>query len=70
MSLTHGAVRTLATADQADPSYQPVLQVIHVKAVGGGGASERFRVSRTHHHSFGRVSIFLEAYFEYMNMHF
>eukprot|EP00550_Attheya_septentrionalis_P007580 CAMPEP_0198296596 /NCGR_PEP_ID=MMETSP1449-20131203/33246_1 /TAXON_ID=420275 /ORGANISM="Attheya septentrionalis, Strain CCMP2084" /LENGTH=643 /DNA_ID=CAMNT_0043997261 /DNA_START=49 /DNA_END=1980 /DNA_ORIENTATION=+ len=43
MSLTHGAVRTLATADQADPSYQPVLQVIHVKAVGGGGASERFR---------------------------
>uniref|UniRef100_A0A6U3S1P3 Replication protein A subunit n=1 Tax=Ditylum brightwellii TaxID=49249 RepID=A0A6U3S1P3_9STRA len=47
MSLTRGAVRTLAQTDghNSMPSFMPVVQIIHVKKVEtpGGAGSERFR---------------------------
>uniref|UniRef100_A0A7S2MWW4 Replication protein A subunit n=1 Tax=Helicotheca tamesis TaxID=374047 RepID=A0A7S2MWW4_9STRA len=47
MSLTHGAVRTLAQTDGHNslPTFMPTVQIIHVKKVEtpGGAGSERFR---------------------------
>ena len=42
MTLTHGAITTMVRSEgqAANPAFQPILQLIQVKAVG----TERFRV--------------------------
>jgi hypothetical protein len=47
MSVSHGAIPAMSRMDghASDPSFQPIIQVINIKAVGAQGGTDRYRVS-------------------------